>query len=240
MGALAKTITTPKRDPMPRETLDRQIHHLQDEVLLLGSMVEQATIAAVDALVRRDIEASRKIFRNDQVINEKRYAIENAILILIATQQPMARDLRLMAAILEVITELERMGDYAKGIAKITIHLGDTPVPVSMRDFTSMTDQAVSMLHRALGAFIAEDAQQAHEIPADDDHVDALYKQIYHEVLASMIANPEAIDQANEMMWVAHNIERFADRVTNICERTVFIATGELMEMDTDDEEDME
>jgi phosphate transport system protein len=103
-----------------------------------------------------------------------------------------------------------------------------------------MTDLAVSMLHRALGAFIEENAQLAHEIPADDDQVDALYNQIHHEAIAAMISNPEAIDQANQMMWVAHNIERMADRVTNICERTVFIATGELMEMDTDDEEDME
>ncbi len=225
---------------MPRETLDRQIHQLQDEVLLLGSMVEQAIIAAVDALVKRDVPASRKIFNNDMLINEKRYAIENAILILIATQQPMARDLRLMAAILEVITELERMGDYAKGIAKITIHLGDAPIPISLRDFSTMTDLAVSMLHRALGAFTAGNAQEAHEIPADDDQVDALYNQIHRDAVASMISNPGTIDQANQMMWVAHNIERFGDRVTNICERTVFIATGELMEMDTDDEEDIE
>jgi phosphate transport system protein len=225
---------------MPRETLDRQIHLLQDEVLLLGSMVEQAVIAAVDALVRRDVPASRKIYHNDQLVNEKRYAIENAILILIATQQPMAHDLRLMAAILEVITEIERMGDYAKGIAKITIHLGDTPVSINMREFTTMTDLAVNMLHRALGAFIAENAQLAYEISAEDDQVDALYDQIRREVVAAMIANPESADHANYMMWVAHNIERLADRVTNICERTVFIATGELMEMDTDDEEDME
>ncbi len=225
---------------MPRETLDRQVHHLQDEVLLLGSMVEQAVIAAVDALTRRDIPTARKVFHNDQLVNEKRYAIENAILILIATQQPMARDLRLMAAILEVITELERMGDYAKGIAKITIHLGDRPVPISMREFSTMIDLAVGMLHRALGAFIEGNAQLAHEIPAEDDQVDALYNQIHREAINSMISNPESIDEANQMMWVAHNIERFADRVTNICERTVFIATGELMEMDTDDEEDME
>ena len=115
---------------MPRETLDRQIHHLQDEVLLLGSMVEQAMLEAVDALKRRDMETAKRIYHDDHLINEKRYAIENAILILIATQQPMARDLRLMAAILEVITELERMGDYAKGIAKVTMRLGDTIVPI--------------------------------------------------------------------------------------------------------------
>ncbi len=225
---------------MPRETLDRQIHHLQDEVLLLGSMVEQAMLEAVDALKRRDLATSRQIFDNDQLINEKRYAIENAILILIATQQPMARDLRLMAAILEVITELERMGDYAKGIAKVTMRLGDEPLPLNLRDFSTMTDLAVNMLHRALGAFISENAQQAHEIPQEDDQVDDLYNKIYRSMVDAMIANPEVIDRANLMMWVAHNIERLADRVTNICERTVFIATGELMEMDTEDEENTE
>jgi phosphate transport system protein len=223
---------------MPRETLDRQLHHLQDEVLLLGSMVEQAMLESVDALKRRDLETSRRIFRDDRLINEKRYAIENAILILIATQQPMARDLRMMAAVLEVITELERMGDYAKGIAKVNLRLSDGPLPLSIREFQRMADIAVSMLHRALGAFVAGDAALAHEIPNDDEAVDALYNQVYRDLVAAMIANPEIIDQANLLMWVAHNIERLADRVTNICERTVFIATGELMEMDTDDEEE--
>jgi phosphate transport system protein len=225
---------------MPRDTLDRQIHHLQDEVLLLGSMVEQAMLGAVDALKRRDTAIAKRIFQDDHLLNEKRYAIENAILILIATQQPMARDLRLMAAILEVITELERMGDYAKGISKVTIRLGEASLPINMRSLGHMADLAVSMLHRALGAFVSENASLAHQIPADDEEVDQLYNQIYRELVASMIANPEIIDQANLMMWVAHNIERLADRVTNICERTVFIATGELMEMDTDDDEETE
>lgn len=225
---------------MPRETLDRQIHHLQDEVLLLGSMVEQAMLEAVDALKRQDTVTAKRIYQNDHLINEKRYAIENAIIILVATQQPMARDLRLLAAILEVITELERMGDYAKGVCKVTIRLGEDAVPVNLRDFTRMADLAVGMLHRALGAFINEDASLAHEIPKEDDEVDHLYNQIYRELISTMIANPSMIDQANAVMWVAHNIERMADRVTNICERTVFIATGELMEMDTDDEEDTE
>lgn len=222
---------------MPRETLDRQIHHLKDEVLLLGSMVEQAMIQAVDALNRRDIEKSREIFANDHHVNEKRYAIENAILILIATQQPMARDLRQMAAILEVITELERMGDYAKGIAKVTIRLEDIPLPINLRDFIHMADLAVNMLHRALDAFVAENAQLAYEIPAADEEVDLMYNEIYHKLVAAMIQNPAVIDHANLLMWVAHNIERMADRVTNICERTVFICTGELLEMDSDDEE---
>ena len=226
---------------MPRETLDRQIHHLQNEVLLLGSMVEQANLEAVDALKRRDNAAARQLYDNDRLINEKRYALENAILILMATQQPMARDLRLMAAFLEVITELERMGDYAKGVAKITMRLGDSPLLInSMRDFSQMVDIGVSMLHRALSAFIAEDAQQAHDIPNEDQQVDALYNHIRIDMVNSMLRdpNPSTIEDANLLMWVAHNLERLADRVTNICERTVFIVTGEMMEMDTTDDEE--
>lgn len=223
---------------MPRETLERQLHHLKEEVLLLGSMVEQAMLEAVEALKSKDLVASRRVFANDHLINEKRYAIENNILILIATQQPMARDLRLMAAILEVITELERMGDYAKGIAKVTLRLGEADLALNFRDLSAMADMTLSMLHRALGAFIAANASQAYQIPAEDDRVDALYNKIHHSLVDQMIANPEAIDQANQLMWVAHNIERMADRVTNICERTVFIATGELTEFDTEDEEE--
>lgn len=223
---------------MPRETLDRQLHHLKEEVLLLGSMVEQAMLEAVKALETKDLVASRRVFINDHLINEKRYAIENNILILIATQQPMARDLRLMAAFLEVITELERMGDYAKGIAKVTMRLGEVDLSLNFRDLSAMADMALSMLHRALSAFIAVNASQAYQISAEDDRVDALYNKIHHNLVGQMIANPEAIDQANQLLWVAHNIERMADRVTNICERTVFIATGELTEFDTEDEEE--
>jgi len=225
---------------MPRETLDRQIHQLEDEVLLLGSMVEQSMLAAVDTLKRRDIEEAHHIYNNDHVINEKRYAIENAILILIATQQPMAHDLRLLAAILEVDSELERMGDYAKGIAKVVYRLGDIAIPIPMREITRMAELSVSMLHRALSAFIAENPNQASLIPAEDDEVDALYNRVYHYVVSTMIADPEIIDHANLLMWAAHNLERMADRVTNICERTIFIATGELMDMDATDDEDNE
>ena len=226
---------------MPRDTLIRQMHNLQDEVLLLGSMVEQAMTNAVDALKRRDLHSAHQIHAADRRINEKRFAIENAILIMIATQQPMAHDLRQLTAMLEVITELERMGDYAKGIAKVVVRLGDAQLNIPSRDLTRMTELAVDMLHRALGAFVAEDSSLAATIPADDDAVDALYYKIYRDVVNEMIADPTSIDHMNLLMWVVHNLERMADRVTNICERTVFIATGELLEMDSsDDEEDEE
>ncbi len=223
---------------MPREMLDREFQHLQDEVLLLGSMVEQAILDSVDALKRRDLDASRRIYHGDRLVNEKRYAIENAILVLIATQQPMAHDLRFLAAMLEVITELERMGDYAKGIAKVNVLLGEDTFPIPIREISRMAEQAVSMLHRALGAFVNEDAELARTIPVEDDQVDQLYNEIYHSLVNTMISNPATIDHANYLLWVAHNLERTADRVTNICERTVFIATGELLEISADSEDE--
>lgn len=223
---------------MPRETLTRQIHHLLDEVLLLGSMVEQAMLNAVDTLRLRDVKAAERIYESDQQINDKRFAIENAVLILIATQQPMAHDLRLLAAILEIITELERMGDYAKGIAKVTIRLKNADIHIPSRELEHMADLAVGMLHRALSAFVNEDANEASAIPAEDQAVDDLYNQIYHTLVESMIANPATIDQNNFLMWVAHNLERMADRVTNICERTVFITTGDLLELESSDDEE--
>jgi len=225
---------------MPRETLERQIHHIEDEVLLLGSMVEQAMLKAVEALQNRDRQSARKIYNADQTINEKRYAIENAIIILIATQQPMAHDLRILCAMLEVITELERMGDYAKGVARVTIRLEDAEVPVPMYEINRMAEIAVSMLHRALSAFVTEDSRQAAALPAEDDEVDALYNQVYQSLVNAMIANPQLIDHTNLLMWVAHNLERMADRVTNICERTVFIATGEMLEFDSSDDDEGE
>lgn len=225
---------------MVRETLNRQIQHILDETLLLGSMVEQAILSSVDALKFRDTRSAKTISDDDQIINDKRYAIENAVIILISTQQPVARDLRLLTAVLEISTELERIGDYAKGIAKVVLKLQDEAIPIPMREISRMAELGVSMLHRALGAFVTENAQQAVEIPAEDDEVDALYNQVYHFMVNAMISNPSIIDNANLILWVAHNLERTADRVTNVCERTVFITTGELMEMDTSDDEEMD
>lgn len=223
---------------MPRETFDRQISHLEDEILLLGSMVEQSVMDSVIAFKSRDIETAHEIYEEDSVINEKRFAIENAILILIATQQPIARDLRQLAAMMEVITDLERMGDYAKGISKVTIKLNDFQVAIPMHDIEQMAELAVSMLHRALGAFINADQYEASRIPLEDDKVDDLYNQAYRKIIKTMISNPDTIDITNLLLWVIHNLERLADRVTNICERTVFVSTGELLEFDSTDDED--
>jgi phosphate transport system protein len=222
---------------MPRLSLDREIRLIQDETLILGSLVEQAVLNAVDTLRRRDAAQAREVRISDQRINDKRFAIENRILILFATQSPMAHDLRLLAATLEVITELERIGDYAKGIAKVAEQLADVDVNLPIREVQAMADKAVSMLHRALGAFVAEDTATAYNLPEEDEQVDEMYKAIYHKLVQNMIANPEHIDHTNQVLWVIHNLERTADRVTNICERIVFIATGELLELDSSDDE---
>jgi phosphate transport system protein len=223
---------------MPRITLDRQIGNIKDEILLLGSLIEQAVLIAVKTLRTADIQTAHKIYEDDSIINEKRFAIENAILIIMATQHPMARDLRLLAAMLEIINELERMGDYAKGLAKITMKLHGNTIPISYTKYDQMAERGLSMLHEALTAFTEVNSKKASLIPAQDDEVDALYNQIYRELMEAMIKDPKLIDQANLGMWAAHNLERLADRVTNICERTVFIATGELLEFDQTEDED--
>ncbi|HBF41742.1 MAG TPA: phosphate transport system regulatory protein PhoU [Anaerolineaceae bacterium] len=219
---------------MARENLNLQIHLIQDELLVMGSMVEQATLQAVQALKNRDINAARLIYNNDRQINEKRYAVESAVLILIATQQPLAHDLRLLAAMLEISSELERMGDYAKGICKVVINLKDIELPIPVKEFELMAEKAVNMFHRALAAFVSEDFQTARAIPADDDQVDQLFIQAQHFIVHTMLEKPAILDHMNLLLWVAHNLERMADRVTNICERTYFIATGEFLELETE------
>lgn len=221
----------------PRETLDRATSELLDEVLLQGSMVENAIEGAVASLKARDVETARKIYDADRQINKKQFEIEESVITLIATQQPMARDLRLLAAILEVTTELERMGDYAKGIARITVKLGQEPFIKPLIDVPRMAEICVDLLHRALTAFVEKDADAARAIPKEDELVDQLYNQVYRELMTFMLADPSTIDQANHLLWVAHNLERVADRVTNICERIVFVVTGKLLEMDRTDDE---
>jgi phosphate transport system protein len=215
---------------MLRRTFESEIKQVKDEILVLGSMVEQAIVESVEALRKRDIKASERIFAADQEINKTRFDIENRLMVMIATQQPMAHDLRLLASILEINSELERMGDYAKGICNINIRMGDTPLLKPLIDIPRMAQKSADMLHRALTAFVNEDIETARKIPAEDDEVDELYKQVYRELMTFVIADPTAIERANWLLWAAHNLERFADRVTNICERTVFIVTGELHE----------
>lgn len=218
---------------MARDNLVEHLQQIKDDLLLMGSLVEIATVKAIDALRRRDTNLARQIYLDDKLINQKRFAVENDVLILIATQQPLAHDLRLLAAMLEIASELERMGDYAKGICKVVINLEDMDIPMPIKEIEDMAHEAVEMLHAALTAFLNEDADSAREIPQMDDKVDKLFKEAGSFILKTMISQPESIDHANLLMWVTHNIERMADRVTNICERTIFVVTGELAELES-------
>jgi len=223
---------------MARETLDNKIRIILDQILVLDSMVENAVIHSVEALKQRDLEMSKRIYAGDNDINRKRFDLENEIITTIATTQPvMATDLRLLASCMDVVGELERIGDYAKGIANIGIKTCDQPHVKPLIDIPRMAEIAVDMLHRAIGAFVSKDLETAKEIPSEDDQVDALYNQVYRELVTLMIQNPEIIDRANFLMWAAHNLERMADRVTNICERTAYIVTGQLLEYSSSDDE---
>jgi phosphate transport system protein len=222
---------------MIRKTFEHEIQQVKDEVLLLGSMVEHAIMASVEVLKKRDIKGAEKIIADDREINNKRFAIESQLMILIATQQPMAHDLRLLASTMEIISELERMGDYAKGIANINIRMGEEKLLKPLIDIPRMAQIGTNMLHRSLTAFVNEDVEAAKAIPAEDDEVDALYTQIYRELMLFIIQDPKSIERANWLLWVAHNLERVADRVTNICERTIFIATGEMAEIKSSTDE---
>ncbi len=231
------TTYTRTEEAMLRKTFEHEIQQVKDDVLLLGSMVEQAILNTVEALKKRDIKAAHEILDADKLINKKRFDIEHKLMILIATQQPMAHDLRLLASCMEIISELERMGDYAKGIAHINIRMGDAALLKPLIDIPRMAQKDVDMLHRALSAFVNEDVEAAQALPIEDDEVDALYNQVYRELMTFVIADPTTIERANWLLWVAHNLERVADRVTNICERTVFIATGEMTEIKSTDDE---
>lgn len=223
---------------MTRETLDLKIKHLLDELAVMESMVEEATLGAIQALKTKDLEAARRIYLGDQVINEKRFHLENECITTIATQQPIvARDLRRVASILDVVSEMERMGDYAKGIAKVCLLIGHEPLIKPLIDIPRMAEITLSMLNRAVRAFIEIDVEQARVIPDEDEQVDDLYNQVYRELVVIMIKDPTTVDQANHLLWVAHNLERMADRVTNVCERTIYTATSELKEIDASDDE---
>ena len=216
---------------MPRESLNHYLIGLQDEVLILGSMVEKAIARSMKALRERDLELARQVVADDVKINEKRLDIEEMCIELVATQQPVASDLRVAIAILNIIIDMERIGDHAEGIAKITIMIGDEPSLKPLVDLPRMAEKAIDMLRRSLDAFISRDSEAAMKISAEDDEVDNLYDQVYRELLTFMLEDPRTITRATRLIWVAHNLERSADRVTNICERVVFTLTGRMEEI---------
>lgn len=211
---------------MPRETYSLQLRQLQDELRVLESMVEKALSRSLHALKERDLDLARDIIAHDAAIDEKCLEVEERCVQLIVTQQPVAGDLRLILSIIHVLDELERIGDHAEGIAKIAVMIGDEPPLKPLIDIPRMADKTQDMLRRSIDAFLNRDSEAAIQISTEDDVVDGLYDQVYRELLTFMLEDPKTITRATRLIWAAHNLERCADRVTNICERTVYTVTG--------------
>jgi phosphate transport system protein len=214
-----------------REVYQKKLNEIQDDILFMGSMVEKAILRSMESLKNRNLELAKQIIDDDQKINKKRFEIEEKCIELIATQQPMASDLRIIISVLNVISELERIGDHAEGIAKITLLIGNEPPLKPLIDLPRMAEKTADMLHRSMDAFIHHDAEIARKIAAEDDEIDNLYDQVFRELLTFMAEDPHTITRATRLIWVGHNLERSADRVTNICERIVFVVTGKMEEI---------
>jgi phosphate transport system protein len=216
---------------MIRHEYINDLENLRGAVVAMSSMVDKAISRSIEALIRQDVRVAEDVVAADRSVNKQRWATEEDALRIIATQAPMARDLRNIAAAIHIVTDLERMGDHAAGIAKIVIETASEPLLKPLVDIPRMAEVARAMLNDAITAYIEADCDAARRIAMQDDEVDALYEQIYRELLTYMLADPLTINRATHLLWVAHNLERIADRVTNICERVVFAETGELTEI---------
>ena len=199
---------------------------MQDDLLVMGSMVEKALSKAMHALRNRDMQAARDVIRDDDIVDDKLVDIEEQCIHIIATQTPVASDLRYIVAVLHIITELERMADYAEGIGKIRLMMGDEPPLKPLIDIPRMADKTIDMLRMSLDAVVGRDIALAHQVCDDDDVVDNLYDQVFRELLTYMIEDPRNIKRATYLLWVAHDLERVADRATNIAEQVLFLVTG--------------
>ena len=212
---------------MARTDFDRELTTLMDELLSLGSMVQKSVLLSIDALKTRDLKLSKKVIAEDDEIDSKAVEIEEKCIDLMATQQPLAGDLRTIVTLMLVSTELERMRDYAEGIAKIGLRIGEEALLKPLIDIPRIGDLASNMLRLSLETLVSRDVEGAKQVILMDDDVDALYNQIYRELVLMMIENPKNIQRATYLLWVAHDLERIADRATNISERTIFMVTGE-------------
>lgn len=218
---------------MPRADFHRELDGLQESILVLGSMVEKAVIRSVEALKNRDLETSRQIILADDLIDRKRFEIEDHCIEVIARQQPMATDLRTIITLLHINVELERIGDYAEGISKICLMIGDEPPLKPLIDIPRMADKSTDMLRRSLTSLVERDVEAARKVCNDDDEVDALYDRVFRDLLTIMIQDPQGIQRGTYLLWVAHDLERIGDRTTNIAERVVYLVTGTMEELNS-------
>jgi phosphate transport system protein len=220
-----------------RMTFDKGLEDIQSDLLKISELVDQAISFSLQALAEGDIQLARQVVEDDEQINQLRFQIEEAALALIATQQPTATDLREVIALMNVVVEIERMGDYATGVATTVITIGDEPLLKPLIDLPKMVEIARSMLKDSVDALITRDEDRAKEIATRDDEIDVLYRAILDELVEIMVKRPDSVQRANMLLWCAHNIERIGDRATNIAERVVFVSTGVMEELNIKEEE---
>lgn len=216
---------------LPRQTFDKKLTALQDKLVHMSEMVCQALADAIQALKERDFDLAQDVIQRDQQLNELRFAVDEDCLTILATQQPAASDLRRVVGAMNVVLDLERMGDHAAGIAKIMIRMGEEPPLKPLIDIPYMARQCCDMLRKALRAYIELDVDAALAVIKQDDVVDQLYDQVFRELLTYMIEDDHTIKRAMHLVFIAHNLERVADHVTNICERVAYLKTGEMKEL---------
>ncbi|MBI3763771.1 MAG: phosphate signaling complex protein PhoU [Chloroflexi bacterium] len=214
-----------------RSVFDREFAEVRDNLLHLGSLVDAAIDRSIACLLERDMALARQIIDDDAAINDLRFKIEEQCLVMIATQQPMAGDLRAIVAAMNVVNDLERMADHATGIAKTVLRMGGEPLLKPLVDIPRMGETVREMLKQSLDAFLARDVEAARGIAARDDEIDHLYKAVFDELLQFMIKDPTTVTRATYLLWTAHNLERMGDRVTNIAERVIFMTTGDMKEL---------
>ncbi|NLP06195.1 phosphate signaling complex protein PhoU [Candidatus Fermentibacteria bacterium] len=217
---------------MHRDNLERGILELREQIVGMSGSVVEAMRESMRVLRSRDADAAGKLVEADESINTVRYDIEEKCLTLIATQQPVAGDLRSLFSILEIATEVERIGDYAKGIARISIAMGEKPLARNMVTIPIAAEKVCLMLEDAMKAFVASSAEAAREVAARDSEIDQLNDKIQRVILTFVMEDHRTIAEALHLTWVSHNIERAGDRIVNICERIAFTETGEFREFD--------
>jgi phosphate transport system protein len=214
-----------------RSALDRELETLRDDVLRMGSLVEEAISLALQALRKNDARLAQQVIDDDEKVNTMRFELEEFAIRIIALQAPNTSDLRFVTAALNIVVDLERMADHAAGICKVVVRLPQGPPPENLLMLPRMGVLVLELLHEALDAYINVNTDAAQKIAARDDEIDDLYQHMFFDVIALMNEDPALVEHYTYMLWMGHSLERMGDRVTNICERVVFVKTGEMEEL---------
>jgi phosphate transport system protein len=211
-------------------TLNQSLIGIQIEIVHLSRLVNQAIIDALRALIERDEPLARRVGADDVLLNQARLGIEETIATLLVSSGSRIADPRMIAGAVNVVTNLERIGDHAAGVARLALRMNRAPYPAAIRHIPPMAETARELVEGAVSAFLAQDSRRAEEVVRRDREIDDLYEQVIHDLADLMVCDPAQGDPAMLLMWTAHNLERIGERAANICERTIYVVTGELKE----------